>query len=36
MKKIRRRNAMSASDEEGTSDDAFEFFWNPPPLIAMV
>jgi len=33
MKKIRRRKAMSASGEDGTSDDAFDFLSNPPPFI---
>jgi len=33
MKKIRRRKAISANDEDGTSDDAFDFRSNPPPVI---
>ena len=30
MKKMRSKNAMSASDDDGTSDDAFDFLSNPP------
>ena len=30
MKKMSSRKAMSASDEEGISLDAFDFFLNPP------
>jgi len=34
MKKIRSKKAMSASDDEGTSDEALDFLSNPP-LIAI-
>jgi hypothetical protein len=35
MKKIRRRKAMSASDEDGISSDVFYFLEKPPCLIAI-
>jgi hypothetical protein len=33
MKKMRSRKAMSASDDDGMSLDAFDFRCSPPPVI---
>jgi hypothetical protein len=35
MKKIRRRKAMSASDDDGISSEALDLRSKPPPLIAI-
>jgi|TARA_B100001245_G_C22534700_1_gene268580 hypothetical protein len=36
MKKIRRRKAISAIDEDGTSEEVLDFLENPPLLIGIV
>tara|TARA_B110001454_G_scaffold205275_1_gene214737 strand:- start:2643 stop:2762 length:120 start_codon:yes stop_codon:yes gene_type:complete len=35
MKKIRRRKAISAIEDDGTSEEVLDFLENPPPLIAI-
>jgi hypothetical protein len=35
MKKIRRRKAMSAIEDDGTSEEVFDFLEKPPLLIGI-
>jgi len=35
MKKMRSKKAISAIEESGTFEDAWDFRENPPPLIGM-